>query len=214
MSEEQATATPAKAKTEYTAVKMEDGRTVQFPGTRQVSKEINVGDGEVSVRFDFRNGATRSISSGDLTEALQLQALGHGLSQKIGDSWASIKAVEDMVLQCDELLEQVKGGNWFAPSAGGSGDSMAGASIVIRAIVEATGKDVAFVKDFLKKKLDAAKAAVDAGNPAAKLTRQDLYSSFRNPTTKTGQIIKRLEEEALTKNNKVDSSALLAEMGG
>jgi hypothetical protein len=213
MSEEQAT--PAKAKTEYTTVTMEDGRVVQFPGTRQVSKEITVGDGEVSVRFDFRNGATRSISSGDLTEAIQLQALGHGLSQKIGDSWASIKVVDDMILQCDELLAQVKGdeGSWFAPSAGGAGDSMAGASIVIRAICEVNGKTPEFVKAFLKGKLDAAKAAVEAGNPAAKLTRQDLYSSFRNPTTATGKVIKRLEEEALTKNNKVDSTALLAEMG-
>ena len=41
----------------------------------------------------------------------------------------------------------------------------------------------------LQGKLDAAKARGE------KLSRQELYNSFRNPATKTGAIIKRLEEE-------------------
>ena len=45
-----------------------------------------------------------------------------------------------------------------------------------------------------------------------KLTRQELYSSFRNPASKTGQIIKRLEEEKAAKATKFSADDLLAEM--
>ena len=112
-----------------------------------------------------------------------------------------------MVLACDEMYERLRKGEWFKAGEG-SGDSLAGASVVIKAICEATGKTVEFVKGFLNTKLEAAKAKGE------KLSRQELYNSFRNPTTKTGAIIKRLEEEKLSKSTKVDSGALLAEIEG
>ena len=56
-------------------------------------------------------------------------------------------------------------------------------------------------------KLAAAKAKGE------KLSRQELYASFRNPTSKTGAVIKRLEEEKASKGAKIDSDALLADLG-
>lgn len=209
MSETETQAKAAKKETVYEAVTMTDGRVVNFPGNRQVDKtiEVDVEAKTFTLRFDFRNGQTRALSSTELDVATILQSAAHGAGQKTGDSWASIKEVDDMVLACDEMYDRLRKGEWFKAGEG-SGDSLAGASVVIKAIVEATGKSLEFVKDFLNKKLEAAKAKGE------KLSRQELYNSFRNPATKTGAIIKRLEEEKLSKSTKVDSGALLAEIEG
>ena len=78
--------------------------------------------------------------------------------------------------------------------------------MVIKAICEATGKSVQFVKDFLQGKLDTAKAKGE------KLSRAELYASFRNPTTKTGAIIARLEADKKVKAEKVNADDLMAEL--
>jgi hypothetical protein len=207
MSETQEASKPSKATTEYEAVTMTDGRVVQFPGKRNVDKTVTIDEaaGTFSVRLDFRNGQTRQLDSAQLTSATFLRAAGHGVSQKLGDNFAGVKELDDMVLATDEMIIQLTGEGWNV--ARESGDSMAGASIVIRAVCEATGKDIAFVKAFLQGKLDKAKAA------GQKLSRQELYNSFRNPTTKTGAIIKRLEEEKVSKTSAVAADDLLAEIG-
>ena len=64
-----------------------------------------------------------------------------------------------------------------------------------------------FVKEFLQKKLDAAKAKGE------KLSRQELYNGFRSANTPTGVVIKRLEEEKLAKSTKVNAADMLAEIG-
>jgi hypothetical protein len=200
-------AAPAKKKTEYTDVTMKDGRVVKFAGTRLVQKTVTVNEaaGWVSVLFDFRNGETRTASSIDFTHAIQLQAMGHGLSQKIGDEWNTEKNVDDIVLVYDDIYGRLMDGNWF--TAREAGDSMSGASLVIQALVEVTGKSVEFIKGFLQKKLDTAKAA------GQKLTRQDLYASFRVPGTATATVIKRLEDERAAKGSKGPAASdLLAEM--
>lgn len=206
MSEVQVATAPAKSKTEYTTVKMEDGRDVQFAGTRQVDKTslIDVAAGTAAVRFDFRNGKTITLVADELTAETQLTALAHGLSQKVGDEWSGTKDIEDIVLTAEAIVTRLKKDGWSAPRE--AGDSLSGASVVIRAIVEATGKTVEAVKAFLDGKIEAAKARGE------KLTRQELYSSFRNPASKTGQIIKRLEEEKAAKATKFSADDLLAEM--
>ena len=185
---------------------MEDGSVFSFAGSRQVDKsyDVDVHKGTVTVLLRFRNGAVRKISSHDISRETQLKALGHGLVQKIGDEWSGTKEVDDIVLTADEMIARLKAGEWGV--AREAGDSMAGASVVIRAICEATGKSVADVKAFLDGKLEAAKARGE------KLSRQELYSSFRNPKSKTGAIIKRLEEEKAAKSSKFNSDELLDEI--
>lgn len=194
-------------KTEYEAVKMADGREVQFAGKRKLDKTVSVDTekNEVSVRFDLRNGQTITISSDDLNDMTKLLALGHGLSQKCGDEVAGVQKVEDMYLGIEEMIGRLKEGEWRAAAT--AGDSFSGASIVIKAIAEVTGKTADWIKGFLTKKLEAAKAKGE------KLTRADLYASFRDPNSDTGKVIQRLEQEERSKETKVKASDLLGEIG-
>lgn len=212
MADEQTTA--SKSKTEYTQVVMTDGRTVQFAGKRKVNKEtlldesliavegdvMQIQAGAIKLRMDFRNGETRTIP---LPLSLLAQFAGHGAEQKFGDELATTAdkplSEDDMVIAIDDLTALVQAGKWGAGRASGGG-GVSGASVVVQAIMEATGKDLATVKAFLQKKLDADKD----------LSRRALYDSFRVAGTKTGQIIKRLEEAKLAKTAKVDADAELA----
>jgi len=204
------------AKTEYTEVTMSDGRKVSFAGKRKVMKEtvldegqivvegqlVQFGPGAVSIRMDFRNGETRLIP---LPIALLARFAGHGGEQKFGDELATTAdkplSEDDMVIAIDDLNAQIQSGKWGVGRATGAG-GVSGASLVVQAICEATGKDVATVKAYLQKKLDA--------DP--ELSRRALYDSFRVAGTKTGVIIKRLEDAKLAKNAKVDADAELADI--
>ena len=211
------TATPSKAsKTEYTSVTMTDGREVQFAGKRKINKEIlidagqivldggqlMIGEGAVKVRMDLRNGDTRTYP---LPLSLFAQFAGHGGVQKFGDELASPAdkpmSEDDMVIALDDLYSEIAKGKWGRERAAGGG-GVSGASIVVQALMEASGKTAEEVKAFLQKKLDSDSA----------LTRRALYDSFRVATTKTGQIIKRLEEAKLAKTAKVDADEALGEL--
>lgn len=194
-----------KAKTEYNNVTMEDGHIVAFPGKRQMAREITrENSGHVSVRFDFTNGKSLSISSADLTPEVASAVFGNGLSQKVGDETAGVKEVEDMYLAAEAMVERLKNGDWSKGRV--AGDGFSGASVVIQAICEVKGKTVEVVKAFLAKKLEDAKARGE------KLTRNELYNSFRNPESATGAVIERLEREKRTKSTKVSATELLSEM--
>lgn len=205
-----------------TKVTLTDGREVEFVGNRRVLKETLIdaskvqqdGDmlviqpGAVAIRMDFINGETRTIP---VSLALLTRFAGHGAEQKFGDELAAPSdkplSPEDMVVAIDELAERIGQGEWSARREG-TGNSFAGASVVIQALVEASGKTVDAIKTFLKGKLDAAEARGE------KLSRKDLYDSFRAPNTKVGQIIARIEAERLAKSAKVDGDAALSELQG
>jgi hypothetical protein len=210
-----AVAAPVAApKTEVLAVAMSDGRTVNFAGKRKVIKDTIIDEskitiegevmqieaGAISVRMDFRNGATRTL---EVPLSLLATFVGHGAEQKYGDELASPAdkplSEEDMVLAIDDLHSQIVAGKWGKGRAAGGG-GVSGASVVVQAIMEATGKDEAFVKAYLQKKLDSTEG----------LTRRALYDSFRVAGTKTGVIIARIEATKLAKNAKVDADAELA----
>lgn len=211
---------PKKTKTEVQIVKMEDGREVGFPGKRKVQKEtlidsskiivdgdtITLAEGAISVRMDFRNGKTRTYP---LKNSLVPKFAGHGGEQKYGDELASPAdkplSEDDMVLAVDELHDQLfNKAEWRAVSEGGGG--FAGASHVVLALVEITGKSIDAVKAFLQKKLDDAKARGE------KLSRKELYDSFRDPNSPTAAIIERMEREARAKNVKANAGELLGEL--
>ena len=215
MSENAVVEKVSKPKTEYTEVAMEDGTTFKFPGTRLVDKtyEIDEAAGTVTNIFRFRNGAVRKVVSTDLSVKTQLTAYGHGVGQKVGDEWSDAMkknmSIEDIVMTCDEMIARLKSGDWTAQRE--AGDSMAGAHVVVQAILEDRknqGKPttVEKVKEFLNARLEAAKAKGE------KLSRQDLYASFRKPGSRTAVIIERLEKEKLSKEVKVDADSLLDEI--
>lgn len=199
-----------KAPIVYTDVTMPDGTLVKFPGDQKVKKSVVFNDGfAVGVRFDFRNAQFRELHFSALGPKDAAYATAHGLLQKVGDEWSGTKEIEDIVLTCDEIISRLtKPGdeNWSAERE--AGDSMAGASIVIQALVETSGKTVDEVKKYLDGRLEAAKAKGE------KLTRQALYASFRNPTSKVGQAIRRLEDAKAAKSAAVDADAELAALTG
>lgn len=215
MSDETVEVSKKTSKTEYTTVKMSDGREVSFAGKRKVVKETVLDDskievdegsgivqfqvGAVCVRMDFRNGETRLLP---IPLSLLGRFAGHGGEQKFGDELASPAdkplSEEDMVIAIDDLNAEIQAGKWGKGRAAGGG-GVSGASVVVKAIMEATGKDMETVKAYLQKKLDGDK----------ELTRRALYDSFRVAGTRTGIIIKRMEEEKLAKTAKVDADAEL-----
>lgn len=200
---EQTAPAAKKAKTEYTEVTMDDGRKVKFAGKQKVRKEV-AEDAEgkpVGVRFDYVNGNVRTLFFHEIPAATHLDLLVHGIHQKVGDESSDVKTVEDAVIAHESMMERLKKGEF--KKAREAGDSFAGAGLVVRAIMEATGKSAEDVKAYIQRRLDAAKEKDE------KLTRAELYASFKRPGSKTGVIIERLEREAREKAATLDADAEL-----
>jgi hypothetical protein len=138
-------------------VSMTDGSIVSFSEKQRMKKDVNVVDGRVVLTVAFRNGDIRNFT---LPERLVLQAACHGFSQKVGDYVAGTKEIEDMVLGIDEIGEQICAkGEWNSVREGG-GSALSGASTLLKALVQVTGKSVEYVKDWLKDKTPAQKTAL------------------------------------------------------
>lgn len=171
-------------------IKMEDGREVEFVGKRRMLKEsIFDENGHPSIRLDFRNGQTVNFR---IPEELVMKFAAHGAEQKLGDEGAGYKEEEldDQVLAIQELADRLSKGEWNVKREGGS---MAGTSILMKALVEFSGsaRTPEQVKEFLKGKSQAEKLAL------------------RN-SAKIKPIIERLEAERAAKTAHVDTDALLA----
>ena len=180
-----ATTAAAKAETIITKVTMTDGREVEFKGKRKMLKTQVIDGAKVSVRIDFVNGQTRLY---DLPEAQYAKAAAHGWSQKLGDEASNLKDIDDAVLAIDELADRVAKGEW---NEVGGGDGMAGTSVLLKAMMELSGKTADETKAFLKGKTQAEKMALRG-------------SALLKP------IVEKLEAEKAAKGPKVDTGALLA----
>lgn len=206
MADAQATAAE-KVKTEYEDVAMSDGRTVKFPGKRQIQKEPVKNGDDVGIRFDFRNGQTMTLWTKELSGDILEKSVLHGLSQKCGDEAAGEKNIADIASAVEDMMSRLRKGEWRVARA--AGDSFAGTHIVVRAVAEVSGKTVEEVKAFLQSKLDKAKEAGQA------LSRQELYAGLRKPGGPFAATIERLEkEEAAGKSTKVSADDLLSELAG
>ena len=179
-----------KTETQVETVTMTDGRVVDFAGKRKLLKESSVNaDGKVQVRLDFRNGETRLFT---LPDNLMAKFAAHGAEQKLGDEIAGLNDVEDCVLAVDELIDRLYNGEW---SVKREANGMAGTSVLVRALVEHTGKTVDAIKQFLNGKSQAEKVAL-RNNPKIK------------------PIVERIEAEKASKKANVDTDAMLGELEG
>ena len=165
-------------------VTLSDGRKVDFVGKRKMLKETLIENGQVSIRLDFRNGETRTYS---IPQDLILRFAGHGAEQKYGDETAGVDDIDDMVLAVDDLDGRIQKGEWSIKREGGG---MAGTSVLLRALMEFSGRTAEQVKEFLGSKSQAEKLAL------------------RN-SPKVKPIVERLESEKAAKGSKVDTEALL-----
>lgn len=182
--------TTTTSKVEKFPVTMEDGSTVEFNKKQKLVKTSTIGeDGSVSLRLDFRNGAVRNFS---VRPDMLAQFAAHGAEQKLGDAIAGENDIDDAVLSVDDLIGRLNNGEWTATRAGGG---FSGTSILMRALVEASGKSNEEVKAFLSNKTQAEKLA---------LRRSD----------KLRPIIERLEaDKAANSKSQVDTDALLGDLG-
>lgn len=184
------TAPAAAPKTEKTPVTMSDGSVVEFNKKQKLVKTSTIADdGTVSGRFDFVNGETRTFT---MPEDMKARFAAHGMEQKLGDAIAGEANVEDAILSFDDLLGRLNNGEWTITRSAGA---FAGTSILIQALVEASGKSVDDIKGFLANKTQAEKLA---------LRRSD----------KLKPIIERLEADKASKSKStVDTDSLLGELG-
>ena len=188
--------TKTKTATEITKVTMSDGREVEFVGKRKMNKDRLAVEGGIAVRFDLRNGYTRTFTVH--SSPLLNDFAAHGAAQKIGDEASGEEDVDDMQVAIDTIMNRLEAGEWGKQR--GASDGFSGAGLVVKALCEVTGKSVDDIKAYLEKKL--------ASDP--KLTRRDLYASFKNPNSPTGKVIMRLENEKRAKASAVDVDAEIA----
>lgn len=187
----EAPATPNASKTEKIPVTMNDGSVVEFNKKQKLVKTSTIADnGDVALRMDFNNGETRNIQI-PTTSPLYARFVAHGAEQKLGDAIAGEDNIDDAILAVESVIGRLNAGEWTVARQGGS---FSGTSILIRALVEASGKTVDEVKGFLENKSQAEKLAL-------------------RRTEKLKPIIERLEAEKATKGTPVDTDALLGELG-
>lgn len=173
---------------EVEVVKMSDGRLVEFVGKRKLLKETLIDGNSVAVRLDFRNGETRLFPVSDSPHFLRFA--GHGAEQKYGDETAGTDDVDDMTLDVDALHDRLSKGDWTTRREGGG---MAGTSILMKALMEHSGRTQEQIKEFLSNKTQAEKLAL------------------RN-SSKLKPIVDRLESEKNAKAAKIDTEALFGEL--
>ena len=180
-----------KSKPEVNKVKMSDGREVEFAGKRKLLKEVIITDNGVKVRLDFVNGETRTFP---VRDPYFYYAAGHGMLQKYGDETAGLDDPDDMVLAVDELdAHLAKATSVEDWNRRREGSGLGGTSVLLRALVELSGKTAEQVKEFLGSKSQQEKLAL------------------RN-SAKVKPIVDRIEAEKLSKATKVDTDALLGEL--
>ena len=178
----------AKQEPTVETVTMTDGRVVDFAGKRKLLKEaVETAGGEVQIRLDFRNGETRLFT---IPPAMLNKFAAHGAEQKLGDEIAGLDDIEDCVLAVDNLIDRLYNGEWGVRR---EANGMAGTSVLVRALVEHTGKTVEAIKAFLANKSQAEKVAL-RNNPKVK------------------PIVDRIESEKAAKKSSVDTDALLDEL--
>ena len=176
-----------KKETVVETVTMDDGRIVEFPGKRKLQKESFIEDGKVKTRLDYRNGETRTFT---IPDELVLKFAAHGAEQKLGDEMAGLEDIDDSILAVDNLIERLNKGEWNVKR---EANGMAGTSVLVRALVEHTGKSLDQIKAFLANKSQAEKVAL-RNNPKIK------------------PIVDRIESEKAAKKTSVDTDALLGEL--
>lgn len=86
-----------------------------------------------TITFTFNGMEPVVVAFDDLSPAIQRRLALHGLSQKLGDSFASNEGVADARSKFDDVLSMLKGGEWSAGRSGTGGD-------LARALQESTGK--------------------------------------------------------------------------
>jgi hypothetical protein len=168
---------------------MEDGSVETFGAKKKMLKATNLnGDGSITTQLKFANGRVITF---EMPDSMVKRFAMFGSDQKFGDNIAGLEDIDDCILATETMIERLVAGEW---SAKREGSGMGGTSILVRALVEHTGKTVDTIKEFLAGKTQAEKLAL------------------RN-NTRIKPIVDRLEAEKVSKKAGVDTDAMLDELG-
>lgn len=85
-----------------------------MPQVKKAKKEIN----GTNLIISFANDKQLVVAFAELPDDIKTQLAMHGLSQKVGDSYASAETVEDAVSAATRVAEDLKAGNWSVRRAG------------------------------------------------------------------------------------------------
>ena len=124
------------------------------------SKKVNA----ASVGFSFANDETREFALDGLSQDIINRLAVHGLSQKIGDSYASSLTVAAAVEKADATYAMLKAGDWALKREGGTG------GVWIEAIARVQGIELSQAATVFDKLDEAQKKGVK-GNPRVKAAK-------------------------------------------
>lgn len=155
-----------------------------------------------TLTITFANGKDLAIDASTLTPEIQKQAMLHGLKQKLVDAAAMSRnpdnlnsnQVDDKYNAVAEVHARLTGANptWNKERAK-DGTPASANSLLVRALMQMTGKDKTYVDDFLSSK-----------------TKEQRKALERNPRVLA--IIAELK--AATVTNGIDTDELLGELSG
>lgn len=168
--------------------------TVEFGAKEKVKKFSRIEDGNVHVIFAYRTGEITSFTM-PATHALFARAAQHGLDQKFGDEFAGMDDPDDCAEAFRALAARIDAGEW---NQARQSDGLAGMSILAKALVRISNKDIEVVKAMLKELTAAQKAALRKDPSVSKVIREiEDEREARKPDSK-----------------KIDTGALLAQLQG
>lgn len=72
-----------------------------------------------TLTITFTNGTVLTISRDDLSEKIIFDLCMHGLSQKVGDSYASATSLDEAIAAASVVIDNLKAGRWATKTAGG-----------------------------------------------------------------------------------------------
>lgn len=170
-------------------ITMSDGRTVGFNKKQRLVRNSTAdNDGAVTTVLDFVNGETRTFVVAPSAPNYS-RFVAAGIESKIGDQIGGEKDIDDAVASVDSLLDRLNANEWYVGRAPGS---FSGASVLAKALIEASGKTGEEIKNYLASKSHAEKLAL------------------RNSTA-LRPIIDRIEADK--QKEVVDTASLLNELG-
>jgi hypothetical protein len=133
---------------------MDDGRELTFTEKGKIQKSYGVKEGNVFALIDFDNSksvevllpagslveiAAQTVEGGaSTTDAklakVALDAMGHGMVQKLGDAAAGAESTDDAFEAILEVAKRLSAGEWSKTREGSSGGSAKGASELVQAL--------------------------------------------------------------------------------
>ena len=125
------------------------------------TKDINLDEGTLTIKW--ADGTQFIVDEATLTPDMRLAATLHGLSQKLGDSYANVKGdLAQAKDNAEEVWSAIQAGDWNRKASGDGG-------IIAEAVAEVQGITKAEAAETLRKQDDATKRKIAKHPQVAKI---------------------------------------------